>query len=148
MRVVPERSPWALIATTLVLMCAGPVVGLALAVFLAPDSDVVQVLSPLAFGVTFVGGLFLWMGVGIVAVVGRFFVLLARGRLRAEAPKRTERLVPPGYRIFPVLGGVLGLGMGLLAGLLTPLTVMVAAGAWTAAGAAYGWVLRQAAHEG
>lgn len=148
MRVVPERSPWAQIVTVLILMCVGPVLGLALAVYLAPDSDVVQVLSPMAFGVTFVGGLLLWMGLGIVAVVGRFLILVARGRLRAEAPSRTERLVPPGYRVFPILGGVLGAGMGLLAGLLTTLTVVVAVGAWAATGVAYGWVLRRAAHEG
>jgi hypothetical protein len=56
--------------------------------------------------------------------------------------------VPPGYRIYVVLGVLLGLGVGLLAGLATDLVIVAALGAWGGLGLGYGAVLYAAAHHG
>lgn len=148
-RTVPRRSGWLQLLTVAGLMVGGPYMGLRLATGLTPESDVVQAVSPLAFGVILAGGLLIWMGVGIVSVVAAFVWSLLRGRNPREgAPGREEAIVPPGSRIFIVLGVVLGGAAGCLAGLLGDRGFLVPAGIWSAAGAAYGTALWAAARSG
>jgi hypothetical protein len=149
MRTVPQRSGWIQLPVVLVLMLGGPYGGLRLATTLTPASDVVQTLSPLAFGVILVGGLFLWMGLGIIAVVGSFFLRLLRGRSPREgAPGSGEVLVPPGSRAFVVLGVLVGGATGCVAGLLGDLGFLAALAAWTGAGTLYGAILWGTARSG
>jgi len=56
-RVAPERSHRAQLGAVLVLMVGGPWGWLRLVMLLAPDSDVIQALAPLAFAGVLVGGL-------------------------------------------------------------------------------------------
>lgn len=67
---------------------------------------------------------------------------------RAENLRVEDRVVPPGYRAFPVLGGLLGAIVGLTAGILTGLSVADAVGIWVGTGLAYGLALWLAAHHG
>lgn len=59
MCVVPDRSMWVQGATVVAAMVGGPRVGLRLGIRLAPGSDFVHLLSVVAFGAAFVGGLLL-----------------------------------------------------------------------------------------
>jgi hypothetical protein len=149
MRVVPERSPWAQLATVLACFFVGPFAGLRLGLRLAPESDLAQTVGVFALASVFVGGMVVWMGLGVVVVVGSGLLNLIRGRRPGPATLRaTERLVPPGYRSFVILGVSLGAASGLLAGLVTPLGVGAAVLAWSALGTAYGVLLWAAAHYG
>lgn len=149
MRIVPERSLWAQLATFLAAMILGPVVALGLALMLAPASDLVHAASVIGFGAVFVGGLLVWMGIGVVTVAAGFFANLVRGpRPGAKGLAETERAVPAGYRAFALLGAVLGGSVGLLAGVVTPMSVPAATIIWGTAGVAYGAALSLAAHTG
>lgn len=149
MRVVPERSPWVQIATALAAMVGGPWLGLQLGVRLTPGSEVVQTVSPFVFVLVLVGGLLLWFGLGAVHVVGRFFAHLVRGRSpRPEGLGASDRVVPRGYGSFVILGASAGIALGLLAGILTELSVPAGVAAWGVAGLAYGLALWAAAHHG
>lgn len=149
MRTVPERSGWAQLGTVVLLLAGGPWGALELAAAAAPSSRVVQSLAPLAFAGILAGGLLLWMGVGIVSVVGRFLWRLARGRNPwADAPGRSRRLVPPGYGAFPVLGVAVGGALGATMAWLTGWTLLPALAVWVGGGAGYGAALWSAAHWG
>lgn len=149
MRTAPERSPWAQLGAVVLLLVGGPWGALELAQASAPSSRVVQSLAPLAFAGILAGGLLLWMGVGMVWVVGRFLWRVARGRNpRSDAPRASARLVPPGYRAFPVLGVAAGAVLGVASALLTDWTLAPALAVWVGSGAAYGLALWGAAHQG
>lgn len=149
MRVVNRPSPWLQAATVLAAFLLGPLCASQLSALVAPGSVLVEIASFFAFTLVFIGGMVLWMGLGVGSVVLRGLWDLVRrrqlGRLKSEP---TESLVPPGYRSFAVLGLVNGLGVGLVAGVTTPLGVGVAALVWGLTGLIYGLLLWGAAHHG
>lgn len=145
MRVVPERSPWLQIASVFGGFFLGPFSALRLANSFVPDSDLVQTAGVFAFVLVFVGGTLLWMGLGFATLV----LQVIRGNPRgAGSPGASDRVVPPGYRSYVLLGILAGVSVGLLAGLVTHLSVASATGLWGLLGAAYGVALWAAAHHG
>jgi hypothetical protein len=149
MRVVEERSRWLQIVAVFGGFFIGPFVALRVAMRLVPESDLVQTIGVLAFAAVFAGGAAIWLGLGLAAVVVRFFASLVRGRPPApEALGSNDRLVPPGYRAFVVLGLGAGLAVGVLAGVATELSLPVATATWTLLGLGYGLLLWAAAHHG
>lgn len=149
MDVVPERSPLLHLLTVVASFTLGPVAALKLSALTAPSSQVVQTLAPLAFLAVFAVGILVWAGLGIVAVVGRGLLQLVRGRRPGiEGAGPTTRVVPPGHRVFPVLGGAIGLGLGVLSGLLGPWGLLAACAVWMGLGLLYGTALRSAARSG
>lgn len=149
MRAVPDRPWWAQLLTALAAMIGGPLLGLQMASALAPGSEVTQILGVLGFAAVLVAGAVLWMGLGIVTVVAGGLWKLVRGRsLRPEGLAAGETMVPPGYKVFLVLGPLFGGFVGLSAGLLSDLTVISAVAIWTGAGFGYGAALWLAAHHG
>ena len=148
-RLVPVRSPWLQLGTWLGCLLLGPWAALRLGVALAPEADLVQVLSVAGFAGIFVGGLLIWMGIGVVTVVAAGIGQLIRGRRPGvEGLGASETVVPRGYRAFPVLGVVLGTGTGFLAGLLSPVNVIGGVLVWGGVGVLYGLLLWTAAHNG
>jgi len=149
MRVAPERSSLARLATVLVGFAAGPILGLLLAAFFAPGSDLVRTVGAFAFAAAFMVGVLAWAGLGILAAVLSGLPRLLRGRRPRPAPVGAEeRLVPPGSRSFAWFGVLAGVATGVVAGAATALTVVQAVGIWGAAGLAYGGFLWAAAHHG
>jgi len=127
----------------------GPYVALQLGLFLTPGSDLIHTVAVLAFAMIFVGGVLLWMGIGIVVAVASFLWKLVRGvSPRSGAPGPNEQIAPPGYRSFVILGILLGGAVGFLAGLVTDLSIFTAGAAWGLAGLGYGALLWAAAHHG
>lgn len=149
MRVVPERAAWTQLATVFGGFLVGPYLGLKTALFLTPDSDLVQTVSVFAFALVFVGGVLLWMGIGVLTVVASALIKLVRGRMPGPTSLEAKnRIVPSGYRSFVVLGVLLGGVVGVLAGLATDLSVWMGGGVWSLVGFGYGYALRTAAHYG
>lgn len=149
MRVVPDRPFGLQVVTFFGLLILGPLAGHHLAAFLLPRSELVQTVSLFAFALVFVGGMMLWMGLGVATVVLKGLTRLARGKPPGpEGLEPTDQIVPSGYRGFVVLGVVMGLGMGILAALLTELPVGTGVRWWTVVGLAYGLGLWAAAHHG
>ena len=149
MREVPERAAWTQLATVFGGFLVGPYLGLKTALLLTPDSDLVQTLSVFAFALVFVGGVLLWMGVGVLTVVASALFKLVRGRMPGPTSlDRKNRVVPSGYRSFVVLGVFLGGGVGVLAGIVSELSVWMGGGVWSLVGFGYGYALRTAAHYG
>lgn len=109
-----------------------------------------QVVSPLAFTFSFVGGLIVWFGYGVVAVARNRLRCLTRGDWQSAGRARSCReFVPPGYAAFILVA----LGFGLLAGLVAGLvpqsrSFSFACAAHISAAAAYGTGLRALAHHG
>ena len=148
-RVVPVRSPLLQLGTWFGGLLLGPWVALRLAVALAPEADLVQIASVMGFAGIFVGGLLIWMGIGVVTVVAAGIGRLMRGRRPGvDGLRDSEAVVPRGYRAFPLLGAVLGAGTGFLAGLLSPVTVIGGILMWGGTGLLYGLLLWTAAHHG
>ena len=152
-RAVPERAPLLQIGTVFGAFLLGPLAGLRLAMLLTPESELVQSLSVFAFAGVLVAGMVLWMGFGIVSVVLSALGRIVPGRVPGRAPgpsspTAADRIVPPGYRSFVVLGPVLVGPVGVLAGVVSDLSVVAGGLAWGLAGLAYGWALWWAAHGG
>jgi hypothetical protein len=104
----------------------------------------------MAFVLAFVGGLLLWFGIGLVAVVGNALYRVLRGswHWRRRSASATQ-FVPPGYGAFLPLG----LGFGFLAGVIAGLvpqspSFWLACSAHVTAGAVYGGALRALARHG
>lgn len=148
-RVVPERSGVVHILVTMGGFVLGPLAAIWLSAGLAPESEVVQAVAPFAFAGVFAGGVLFWMGFGVAVVVVKAVWSLLRGRRPGPAGAGVDdRLVPPGYRAFPVLGVLAGLGVGLLSTLLGAAPAATSFGAWVGFGLAYGGALWLAAHHG
>ena len=149
MRLVKERSPLLQVIVVFGGFLVGPWASLQTSLYLVPDSDLVQTVSVFAFAVVFVGGTLFWAGFGIATVVIAGVWRLVRGRLPGPPSREPgDRIVPPGYRIYLILGCGAGLAVGLLAGVATDLTIPAAMATWTIVGAVYGWLLWLAAHHG
>lgn len=149
LRIVPERPLVVQVASVVGGFAAGPLLAMAVGAAVAPSGGGGATLGVFGFVGTFLAGLLLWMGLGIVTVVGRFLVGLARRRLPdSPAADGSERLVPTGYGAFLVLGVMAGMGTGVVAGLATSAPFARAVAAWTLAGAVYGGALRALAHHG
>jgi hypothetical protein len=116
---VPERPFLLQIVTVFGGLVAGPFFGHHMGVWLTPGSEVVQTVSWFTFALVYVGGTMLWIGIGIVTVVGSGLWRLARGRRPGpEGLSPSERVVPAGYRSYAILGVVGGVLVGLLAGIV------------------------------
>lgn len=148
MRGVPERAPLLQIGAVFGGFLLGPLAGLRLAMVLAPGSDLVQSLSVFAFAGVFAGGLVVWSGLGIVRVVLSALGRILRRRRLGAAITTSDRIVPPGYRAFLVLGPLIAAPVGLVAGVVSDVSVLAGGAAWALAGWAYGWALWWAAHAG
>ena len=149
MRVVPERSPWLQLVAVFGGFFIGPYCALRASSVLSPGAEIVQTIAVFAFAFVFVAGMLLWMGLGVAKVVFRALGHLLPGRLPTpvrEGPG--ERMVPPGYRVFLVLGMAAGAGIGVLTGVFTELAVSSAIALWTLLGTLYGGVLWFGAHHG
>lgn len=149
MRLVPERPASLQILTVFGGLLLGPWAALRTGLYLAPESDLVHTASVLGFALVFVGGTLFWAGLGIATVVLGGLWNLVRGRRPGPASLGTsDRIVPPGYRAYPVLGCGAGLLVGLLAGAVTDLPIRTAAAVWALLGLVYGGLLWAAAHHG
>jgi hypothetical protein len=138
------------LASVLASFAGGPALGVAVAHWAAPGSEFAQVVSPFAFALAFMGGILLWFGIGVAAVVGSALQRLLRGGWdrRRRSPLATQS-VPPGHGAFLPLA----LGAGLLAGAVVGLvpestSFWLSCAAHVAAGAAYGGSLRALARRG
>lgn len=149
MRSVRRPHPLLQVACCFAGFAGGPALGIGVAHWVAPGSELAQIVSPLAFALAFAAGLLAWFGLGFVATVGGALVRMLRGRWRWRAgPPASELLVPPGYAVFLPLGIALGLAAGSLVGVATDASLLRACAAYAAAGAAYGASLRALAHRG
>jgi hypothetical protein len=149
MRVVPERSPWLQLATAFGGFFLGPYAALRVSRLLTPDSELVQTAGVFALVLVFVGGTLLWMGLGFATFIVRRLLGLLSGRARGRrSTGGSDRTVPPGYRSYVVLGAVLGVAVGILAGVVTDLGLLWATAVWALLGTCYGLVLSVAAHLG
>ena len=149
MRVVPERAPWLQTVAVFGGFFIGPFAALRVAALQAPGSELVQTVGVLAFAMVFAGGAVVWLGLGLAAVIVRFFASLVRGRAPApETPAARDRLVPPGYAVFVMLGVAAGSSVGVLAGVATDLSIPLATVTWALLGLGYGLLLWAAAHHG
>ena len=149
MRVVPDRSGVVQMVVVLGGFLVGPLLALAASAALAPESQVVQAVAPFAFAAVFAGGVVVWTGLGVVVVVVKGVWSLLRGRRPGPDGARSgDLLVPPGYRAFPVLGVLVGLGVGVLSTLVGATPIPVSLAAWVGLGLGYGGALWAAAHHG
>lgn len=149
MRTVPQRFFGVQVLVLFGGFLAGPLLGICLGGWAAPESEVVQTVGFFAFGLVFFLGTVSWMGLGVVTVVVSGLWRLLRGkRPGPEGLSASDQLVPAGYGAYAALGVVGGLLCGLVAGLLTEAGLLGAVGLWTGAGAAYGVALSLAAHHG
>lgn len=152
MRIVPERPAALQIGAVFGLFVLGPWAALQASRILAPESEIVHTASALAFVLVFVVGTLSWAGIGALALVpGALRNHLRRGTATppASAPSgATGTVVPPGYRAYVVLGCANGFMVGVLAGIVTDLTIPRATLAWMLVGASYGLLLWAAAHHG
>lgn len=96
------------------VLILGPLLGMALAALIAPESGVVGMVSALTFPVVLFGGLVLWLGIGVLSRVLELLLCLLR-REWPQGARADEVLVPVGHRAFIPLGVVAGLGTGFVA---------------------------------
>lgn len=152
MRHVPERPASLQIGAVFGLFFLGPWAALQTGLILAPESEIVHTASVLAFVLVFVVGTLTWAGIGAMALIPRALrTHLRRGTAAppASAPSGSSgTVVPPGYRAYVVLGLAAGVAVGVLAGIVTDLTIPRATFAWLLVGASYGLLLWAAAHHG
>lgn len=149
MRTVPARPALTRIVTVFSAFALGPLASMIMASWLVPGSGFTETVASLALVLVFVGGTVIWMGFGVGAAVIRAAGRLGRGpRPRPATAADREDAVPQGYRVYTVLGGVLGTGVGLIAALTTDLGVLASLGAWGGLGLGYGALLTAAAHHG
>lgn len=152
MRHVPERPASLQIGAVFGLFFLGPWAALQTGLILAPESEIVHTTSVLAFVMVFVVGTLSWAGIGTMALIPR--ALRTRLRRGTAAPPVSApsgpagMVVPPGYRAYVVLGVAAGFTVGVLAGVVTDLTILRATSAWVLVGASYGLLLWAAAHHG
>jgi hypothetical protein len=144
---IPSRSPWIQVISVFASFAAGPGLGSFVAHRTAPGSEFAQFVSPVAFALVFVGGLVLWFGIGVVAVVGKALFRLARGRSDWRTGQHAE--TPTGYGAFVALGVVFGLLAGVVVGFVPQATSFLGSCAvHVAAGGAYGGALYALARHG
>lgn len=152
MRHVPERPAVLQVGAVFGLFWLGPWAAFRASLVLAPGSGIVHTVSALAFVLVFVVGTLSWAGIGAMALIPRRL----RARLRRGKPASADSApsesagttVPPGYRAYVVLGCANGLMVGVLAGVVTELTIPRATLAWVLIGGSYGLLLWAAAHHG
>lgn len=148
MRTVPERSNAVRIVTILVAIFAGPAVANFVAPTLSPGSALVEFFAPFSFAFVLVAGIFFWIGLGIVTVLSGGLIQMARGQRSELRVEEGDRLVPPGYVAFVVLGGLVGGVLGVAGGLLSDAGIVPSLAGWLALGLGYGGALWLAAHHG
>jgi hypothetical protein len=147
---VPSRSPALILMSAFASFAGGPALGCFVADWAAPGSELAQLVSPLAFTLAFVGGLMLWLGIGVLSVVSGALYRLVRGHRhwRLRSPSATA-FVPPGYGLFLPLALGFGLAAGVVAGLVPQaISFWLSCAAHLIAGAAYGGALRALARHG
>lgn len=152
MRHVPERPASLQIGAVFGLFLLGPWAGLQASRVLAPGSEIVDTVSALALVLVFVVGTLTWAGIGALALIPRGLRNhLRRGTAAPPASASSDppgTVVPPGYRAYVVLGCANGFMVGVLAGIVTDLSILRSTVAWVLVGASYGLLLWGAAHHG
>ena len=146
-----DHHPALVLLSVLACFAGGPVLGVAVAHWAAPGSELAQFVSPLAFALSFAGGLVLWFGVGVVTVVGRGLPRLLSGRRRRArtAAPPAAATIPPGHGSFLPLALAFGLLAGIVAGSVPQASSFwFSCAAHLVAGAAYGTALRALARRG
>jgi len=148
-RTVPDRSTAVQILTILTSFLAGPLAAYSLAPRLSPGSGFIQAIAPFSLASVLFFGILLWVGLGVITVLTGGLLRKAKGKGPAGQTVAPEhRLVPPGYRSFIVLGGLVGGTMGTIGAVLTTGSFATAFFGWLGLGLAYGTVLWSAAHHG
>jgi hypothetical protein len=146
---VPRRSPALALVGVFGAFAAGPALGVFVAHWTAPGSELAQLVSPLAFALAFAGGLVSWFGIGVVSVVGSALVALLRGRWGRRRTPAAKVSVPPGYGAFLPVAMGFGLVAGVVAGLVPQASSFwLPCAAHLVAGALYGGALRALARHG
>lgn len=149
MRIVPARSTAVHVVSILALFLGGPAVGAWLAGALTPDSLFISVVAPFSFAFVMLAGLFVWIGAGIVTVLTAGLFRVASGKGPAgRSLEPGQSFLPPGYRGFVVVGGLVGGALGLAGGILSEAAMVPALTGWLAGGLGYGGLLCAAAHNG
>ncbi len=150
MHSVLTRNPLLVLACLLVSFASAPALGMAVAHWAAPGSEIAQFVSPLAMILAFIGGMTLWFGIGVVTVVGGALGRLVRGRAQwRQKSSGGAAFIPPGHGAFLPLG----LGLGLLAGVIVGLlpqsrSFWASCAAHLVTGVAYGGLLQALARHG
>ena len=149
MRSVPERNPGLTLLVLIGVFFVGPFLGMGLADRLAPDSELSQLVSALAFIGVLLGGLLFWFGWGVAAVVVGGLWRLVRGKVPKAADfDRGAALVLPGYGAFVTLSLLLPGAAGLLVSGVGEASLLLVIGCYLGVGAAYGGALWWLAHHG
>lgn len=148
MRTVPARPLAVQLLGVVGALVAGPLLASLLSPRLSPGSGVIAAVAPMLFGLVLFFGILLWVGLGLFTALLAGLGRLVRGARFAQSTGAGERLVPPGYLAFVLLGGLAGLGLGVAGALLSPAALLPSIGGWLAAGLGYGALLWGAAHWG
>lgn len=158
---LPKHSDAAILSVTLVVLCAGPVLGLGLALFLAPGSLVALAIGIVLLPCAHFAGRFAWAVMGFVVdpkSEGRraFRALRRLGRWVDEPRKPRSKLdlaafagrFPRGGTIFILVHALFGLAGGLIVGpFLTDMPV-TAVCAYTVTATIYGAIVLFIASKG
>lgn len=148
MNVVRRRSEGVQALTLVGVFILGPLLGIALASVVAPQSGVVGMVSALTFPLVAFGGLMAWLGLAVLSLLLDLLMCL----LRREWPDRAgadEFVVPRGHGAFLWMG----LGGGVLAGLIAGAAsvtwpLFAATLAYALVGVVYGALLDRLARAG
>jgi hypothetical protein len=149
-RSVPRRHPLVVCAACIAAALSGPLLGMLVSSWVAPDSDLAEFAAFGAFAMAFVSGLNMWLGVALATAIASTLFRLLRGQWRRVEPVPPSREpVPNGYAVFVPIGALYGLAAGVVAAIASDVASLAfAALAQTAAGTAYGVALYALAHTG
>ncbi len=145
---VPTRTAGQHFATLIGAFVVGPLLGLGLGEWLAPDTTLAQLVSIWIFPLIFFAGHLWWLGSGVASVIVGAVVGLIRGRRRPGPPPAGTTPVPSGYGAFRILGALLGATAGALVSVSSDVGLGLAVLLHGAFGLAYGIVLSRLASLG
>jgi hypothetical protein len=141
-----QRSPWITFPLTILLFMGSGIAGTLLAEALAPDSILAGFLGLFTLPLAFLLGMYLWLGLAILAAIGRLFRwLLGRRRgLQSDRSVLPSQIPPGSFAFVPasvVLSGFSGFFIALVS---TTLGFLATLGLYVGVGLVYGlacWLL-------